>query len=1414
MENSNGEKPDDLEITCIGALYKGSWDKKYWSSSRGKDRYPYPVGYNAVRTHIGSTYRMEIHEGHKGPLFVITTTDGHSCSGQTPDIAWERFQKKGGPSIKMWHGKRFSCKIDGVELFGFRNPFVQRLLRELVVNVNGMAEWSLLSSSFCNGASGLENETRCPDSCTYPDLLLYLAKPQTTGKRSRKHQITTINAVDKAGLKKLRPQHLSNDTEASIPRQRNQNHRNDQKLMTSSTSKEEYKIRIDPGGLPVQVNLATVVEEGNSPFSVKDGSLLDCLKEEAVFSQEQGKLVTTEDCTFPCVANEFCKQVKLFDRPLDADMQECSSLMERENNNGEESKTVKDVDLCAPDTLDIMQDNITDSAPDTNKSSPCNGKDELVAIDTVMSEGLLTELHPEEEAATSTSNASSEKSDFDSVGQEVAKSMMTVLLPQAVPLLEKISRKGRETSRILTNSLTENDPFVNLVGVKSQEECNDISHLIDVASPGRMHIEGSHVEREENMHILGRALGSVPIFEDIKSVIPDSFEDDQCGYHVTNQIPLCSDIAVADQATFGKDLPNPDALGLLGNTDGGNESSIYHVGTGGNKESFCYNEVPMTSNEVQEKGKILTLVSSVDCISPNKQILFEEPKDDCTNFLEPAFLRHTHALSPSGKTISTVEVSNSSPSNQPPNAPTSFQSKRPLYGPELVPLSSETAYLGNAVSPSGSANNLEIMRSEVPKTKLVQYHRRHHCRDVIFQSTNIHSDQPTSITDRNQNNPDNDWVSATIDKRDANLLETVGSVHISQKEVDVKTGATRTGKYSFIERPDVAPSTRKYSGPLSEIIICRSIVDGCVPETCDVRETLPATEMYQAGSSDRSLNRKMAFVSETRLDRQPHGLHAQKDLKNQAVDVITTQDKDSSSFLDPSISNVEKYEANVVNELAGPYNLLECRNSVSWFQEQEISFSNKNGCDAKEVLVDSNMHPQMKSVDSRELHQECQQRDSCFTLEMEPNSNSKGFVELLGCYMHPTPVLSVLLNTKGDDIYICVLCGLLGDKARTLFIYKIPTKEPRIGCPSFIGYTSVTMPISKDTFGKEITFDRSGLQLTPDGQCLVFISNIKAPCCRERRIQCLCSVCASDCSVEKAVKVVRVKLGYVSVSAKLTTVENVHCILVCEPRNLVAVGESGRLQVWIMNSTWSAKIEEFILPTCILPCIVELKKIPNCASVIVGHNGFGDFGLWDISKRTLLSRFSAPGISVFEFLPVGLFSWQREGHVPTDPDMEDHTNDIMAATKSWFSGASEDCAFLPSKGEDIAVWLLVSTVSDSEAQNDYQSNDCSTSTVGSWRLALLVKNTVILGGSLDPRTHSLCRASTVGASAGFGIIGTRDGLVYMWEMSTGTKLSNLHYFEGGGVSCITADSRLSVLAVAGDECQLLVYVHSPRASTN
>lgn len=46
----------------------------------------------------------------------ISSDDGSSSSGKTPDQPWVEFQKKIWPRNKIWHGKRLSSKMDGLEV--------------------------------------------------------------------------------------------------------------------------------------------------------------------------------------------------------------------------------------------------------------------------------------------------------------------------------------------------------------------------------------------------------------------------------------------------------------------------------------------------------------------------------------------------------------------------------------------------------------------------------------------------------------------------------------------------------------------------------------------------------------------------------------------------------------------------------------------------------------------------------------------------------------------------------------------------------------------------------------------------------------------------------------------------------------------------------------------------------------------------------------------------------------------------------------------------------------------------------------------------------------------------------------------------------------------------------------------------
>ncbi|KAL3511024.1 hypothetical protein ACH5RR_030425 [Cinchona calisaya] len=1075
MSNAGEEKSDGLEIISIGKLYAGAWERKYWSSSRGKDRYPYPVGFKAVRTQNGVTYRMEICEGVKGPLFTISSNDGLSCSGQTPDIAWDSFQKKSCSRVKFWHGKRFSCTIDGIEFFGFKNAFVQRLLRELVANVGGTAEQNLLLSGFCNEAS----ETRVPIQLTEfsldNDMLPDLAKPRVTGKRSRKEKIIKLVSKSETDLKRVRTQNRDHDADPSSCGMMSQADNNDRFSSIIPTSQEENE-----GSLLRSTKLESMIEEEELLASVRDhlpSNSFDASDHFTVdddFPQEQSKPVNSGSSTSIGHEGNLPKNSESLDRSKISvvPLFNCSI---REDEEGESicPKTFHDSELCVPDTLDNPPGYSSNSFPhqvnkEVHTEDSCKLED-VIATDLAIPEVLATESESlrEDEMGTSNSNASSEKGDSDSVGQEIAKSMMTVLLPRALPLLKTFSRKKKKN-------------------VKPSEMSTHITmaehdKIDKVASPVRELKENPELDQNKKASV------SVRNHEDdccIKSVVPDSFDCDESGNLAYKKLCL---LETSDRKT------------------------------------------------------------SIHC---KTELLLEHGIDECNDSSSKTSLGFT------------------------------FPSKKDTFR-------------------NVSKNSLCAVK------------------------------QPAE--DDTKTFPD-----------------------YSEDILDPTT--------SFLDQ-----------------------------ELADFDMPTPSSLIQRVSCSD---------------------------------DVAQKQEvKDSSKV----------------------------NNSGTW----------KHNAKLQDVL------------------------------------------KLVACYVHPMPILALLLSTVGDKIYVCVICGSLAREDKVLFIYNAPVTGEKTGYPSFVGHASVILPMSEDALGSnQIAVDSSGLQFTPDGQSLVLLNSIKMPCCREGNIHCPCPSCCLDFFERNAVKIVHVKVGYVSVVNKLKTAQNVRCILVCEPNHLVAAENNGKIYLWVMDSTWSSQMEECHLP---VPenwtSLTELKKIPNSASLIIGHNGFGEFSLWDIQKRILVSKFSAPSTTISKCVPISLFQWQRKGTVPPHSNQAELINEVLDATKMWFSRGDSELV-QPIDSEDLAIWLIISTVSHPEFQCGYQSGDWEMDSAGSWRLALLVKNMVVIGSPLD------LRASATGASVGHGIIGRSDGLVYMWELSTGIKVSNLYQFKGSGVSCIATDNSTSgALAVASDGGELLVYTY-------
>lgn len=92
----------------------------------------------------------------------------------------------------------------------------------------------------------------------------------------------------------------------------------------------------------------------------------------------------------------------------------------------------------------------------------------------VTSEDLLNTEH--EEVLKCNSNLGSEESDFESAGQDVAKSMMSLLLPQAVPLLRNAST-DKEFTIIPSDMLPSR--------LNSMEKQIEVGYVLDVPASGK-----------------------------------------------------------------------------------------------------------------------------------------------------------------------------------------------------------------------------------------------------------------------------------------------------------------------------------------------------------------------------------------------------------------------------------------------------------------------------------------------------------------------------------------------------------------------------------------------------------------------------------------------------------------------------------------------------------------------------------------------------------------------------------------------------------------------------------------------------------------------------------------------------------------------------------------------------------------
>ena len=79
----------------LGAVHRGAWAQRYWSSPGCLFHHAYPVGFRATKFQFGRTYEMRIEAGPTGPVFKVGG-GGAACvwlcytqeRGASGDVGW------------------------------------------------------------------------------------------------------------------------------------------------------------------------------------------------------------------------------------------------------------------------------------------------------------------------------------------------------------------------------------------------------------------------------------------------------------------------------------------------------------------------------------------------------------------------------------------------------------------------------------------------------------------------------------------------------------------------------------------------------------------------------------------------------------------------------------------------------------------------------------------------------------------------------------------------------------------------------------------------------------------------------------------------------------------------------------------------------------------------------------------------------------------------------------------------------------------------------------------------------------------------------------------------------------------------------------------------------------------------------
>lgn len=578
------------------------------------------------------------------------------------------------------------------------------------------------------------------------------------------------------------------------------------------------------------------------------------------------------------------------------------------------------------------------------------------------------------------------------------------------------------------------------------ERKNDLHTLLNI----NFHDKMSKVE-----HLVTNCMTNEPLTnggssKDIKSFIPDSFEDDQYGNDTAIKRPSPTGFDEADDAPSDEIKQNIDASVSLFNEVGGvREPSDCLIG---NNE--CDGGA-MPSNEL-EKGENLLSDSLV-------AFLEEEFNDECMNGGEKK-----SSPGPCLNVNCTDDMMSLDPDFVKHDNSQHFISES-MYKAEKETLISECMPQHISLGNDG-ANHFE----QDPSASTAEFNN--------FGEKGIPETAESSekgLKNSSQHDLVNFGVCSNVESRDANIRKQVGCLDgqavisgmcdssICMPDAELQTNVLPHDSGKSGKLPHSPHSTRTCNIPLSESTLCRNY-DSNALDACFAPKTSGTVEDGHARPSKNNPNTGILFANEINIKEHLHIIN-KMEIPSTSVATLSTacpvlsqiQDGEMnaigymefSNFSDPSLSCSSKNHADSVSKLhsSKEFCIPQVQNVLEHSRTDVLgAFSSSNKSPRTELTIDADCQVL--------LHDHLYQRSN---FDANSKKEFRDSMKLVGCYLHPNPILSIFLISKEDFLQICVLCGLLEGSERFLFIYTVPTQEKSESCPSFIGYTSLVFPLFK-----------------------------------------------------------------------------------------------------------------------------------------------------------------------------------------------------------------------------------------------------------------------------------------------------------------------------------------------------------------